>query len=130
QWDDIPKTTLINLPLFNGNGDQSPIDHIQDIANHCAIHNAIEENVCLRFLVLSFRGKAKDWFSSLTPQSISTWDQLGEQFYNRFKENADVIVLMEHLNTIQRASMEYISDFNIRFKRTWHIIHQEFRPSQ
>lgn len=82
QWDVISKVALKNIPLFYGNGDQSPIDHIHDVVNHYVVHDVMEDIFCLILLVASFKGKAKYWYNILVLQSISIWNQLGEQLDN------------------------------------------------
>lgn len=100
KWYDIPKISLKNLPLFYGNGYQYPIDHIQDITNHCVIQNIKEETIHLSLLVSYFRGREKYYYNILSSRSISTWDNLGEQLDNQFKDNVDIISLMEHIRKI------------------------------
>ncbi|KAH9290911.1 hypothetical protein KI387_035028, partial [Taxus chinensis] len=44
----------------------TPGDHVKDIANLCAIHEINEMQVAIKLLASSFKGKALQWFRSLT----------------------------------------------------------------
>ncbi|KAH9302567.1 hypothetical protein KI387_014150, partial [Taxus chinensis] len=41
----VPVAALKNIPYFTGENHTTPIDHIQDIANACAIHEINEMDV-------------------------------------------------------------------------------------
>jgi len=84
--------------------------------------------VAIRLLVASFKGKALDWYRSLTPNTISTWDHLGDAFFARFKEKGDKSSLLQQLITIKRAPQEAMTDFNSRFQKTWERIPATARP--
>jgi len=88
-WDAIPANALKALPKFSGEDAKMLGEHLQDVSDVCAVHVITIWNVAIRLLVASFKGKALDWYRSLPPNSISTWDQLGDAFFARFSEKGD-----------------------------------------
>ncbi|KAH9314391.1 hypothetical protein KI387_023018, partial [Taxus chinensis] len=102
----IPVAALKNIPYFTGENHTTPIDHIQDIANACAIHEINEMDVAVKLLASSFKGKALQWFRSLTTGSITNWNQLCSALCSQFGERADNLSLLEQLTTIKRAPNE------------------------
>lgn len=55
----------------------------------CLVHGVADQNVALRLLVASFKGKALDWYYTLEANTIGTWDQLRDPFYEQFSNNGD-----------------------------------------
>lgn len=53
QHDPIPVAALKSLPYFNGEDQTTPMEHIKDVANLCAVHHVTEENVAIRLLAAS-----------------------------------------------------------------------------
>lgn len=58
QHDDIPTATLKSWPFFIGEDQTIAIEHIRDVASLCGVHHIVGENVTLRLLAASFKGKA------------------------------------------------------------------------
>ena len=54
----IPASALKSLPFFTGETDISPLEHIQEVSNVCSIHGVTEDNVAVRLLASSLKGKA------------------------------------------------------------------------
>lgn len=92
-----------------------PRGAFEDMANVCIVHNVTEQNVALRFLASSFKGKSQDRYTSFTPNSIGSWDQLGDHFFERFIENGDRSSLMQQIIMIRRALQEAIIELDTRF---------------
>lgn len=128
QQDDIPVAALKSLPFFTREDQTTPIEHIRDIASLYGVDHVTQKNVALRLLFASFKGKALQWFRGLTVGLVATWDDLGEKLYNQFKDKSDHLSLVEQLKTIKRAPQEQISNFNIRFQRTWDKVPVTIEP--
>ena len=126
---DIPPAALKSVPYFTGENQVSAVEHIKDIATLCGLHQVQHEDVALKLLAASFRGKALIWFRSLAVNSIATWDALGSLLISKFEDRSDNLSLVEQLTTIKRQSNEHISDFNFRFQRTWDRIPATVKPS-
>lgn len=73
----MPISALKSLPIFIGEDQTSTIEHIRDVAFLCALHNITQDNVAVRLLVASLKGKALQWFRCLAIGSITNWDGLG-----------------------------------------------------
>lgn len=58
QRHDIPVATLKSMPKFIGETSISPLEHIQEVANVINIHGIIEDDVAVRILTSSLKGKA------------------------------------------------------------------------
>lgn len=129
QHDDIPLAALKGLLEFIREGQVMPFEHIRDVVALCNVHHVTQENVAVRLLVASFKKKALEWFRSLLVGSIRTWDELGDEFTRFFEEKYDHLSLVEKLTTIKRAPQEQMTDFNIRFQKTWNKIPATVRPS-
>lgn len=60
------------IPKFTKDGSKTPTRHLQDVADICLVHRITAQNVALRLLVASFRGKALDWYCTLPADTINT----------------------------------------------------------
>ncbi|KAH9298487.1 hypothetical protein KI387_030169, partial [Taxus chinensis] len=118
----VPIVALKNIPYFTGENHTTPIDHIQDIANVCAIHEIVEMDVAVKLLASYFKGKVLQWFRGLGAGSIQNWDQLCTTLCGQFGERAENLSLLEQMTTIKRAPTEKMTYFNSRFQRTWERI--------
>ncbi len=58
QRDPIPASALKSLPFFTGETNISPLEHIKEVSNVCSIHGVMEDNVAVRLLASSLKGKA------------------------------------------------------------------------
>ena len=106
QHNDIPLAALKGVPYFTGERQTTSFEHVRDIATLCNVHHMTQENVAIRLLAASFKGKALEWFRSLPVASISTWDELGDAFTKSFEDKSDHLSLVEQLTTIKRAPQE------------------------
>ena len=129
QRDPIPTSALKSLPFFTGETHISPLEHIQEVSNVCSIHGVTQDNVAVRLLASSLKGKALQWFRGLSHGSIPDWDDLGDKLCKHFEDKSDHLSLLEQLTTIKRAPQECMTDFNYRFQKTWDIIPATVKPS-
>ena len=129
QRHDMPVSALKSLPDFTGETSISPLEHIQEVANISNIHGVTEDDVAVRLLATSFKGKALQWYRGLAHSSIANWDELGAALCKHFEDKSDHLSLLEQLTTIKRAPHEYMTDFNYRFQKTWDRIPTTMKPS-
>lgn len=129
QRHDIPAFALKSIPEFTGETSISPLEHIQEVANVCIIHGITEDDVAVRILAISLKGKALQWYRGLAHGSIIDWDGLGPGLYKHFEDKSDHLSLLEQLTTIKRAPHECIADFNYRFQKTWDKIATSVKPT-
>jgi hypothetical protein len=71
----------------------------------------------LRLFSLSLPDSAFTWFTSLAPNSIFTWAQLEQKFYEYFY-SGDTRLRLSHLTTIEQKHNEPATDYIRRFRDT------------
>ena len=72
-----------NFVKFSGDDNRSTWEHIsQYIAQLGEVGSS--KSLCVHMFSLSLTGTAFSWFSSLTPNSIRSWDDLEQKFYDHF----------------------------------------------
>ena len=75
------------LPTFHGMESENPYLHVKEFENvcsTCADEKVKPETIHLKLFPFSLKDKAKQWFNSLMPGSITTWVQLQESFLRKF----------------------------------------------
>lgn len=125
---DIPVSTPKSLPKFTGETSITPLENIQEISNVCNIHGITKDDVIVRLLVSSFKGKALQCYRGLPHNFINNWDELGEILCKHFKDRSDHLSLLEQLTMIKRTPHECMTNFNYRFQKTWDRIPTIVKP--
>lgn len=125
---DVPLVALKSIPDFTGEGQKTTFEHIRDVTTICNIHNITQEDVATKLLVASLKGKALEWFRTLTIGSITSWDELGDALRKHFEDKSDNLSLVEQLTTIKRDPQEKMIDYNSRLLKTWNRILVSVRP--
>ena len=95
QRHDIPIAALKSIPKFIGETSIFPLEHIQEVANVCNIHGITENDVIVRLLASSLKGKALQWYRGLAHSSITNWDGLGARLCKHFEDKSDHLSLLE-----------------------------------
>ena len=57
QRHDVPIVAVKSIPKFTGETSISPLEHIQEVANVCNSHGITEDDVAVRLLASSLKGK-------------------------------------------------------------------------
>jgi len=69
----------------------------------------------VHLLSLSLTGTAFSWFSSLAPNSITSWEQLEQKFHDHFfSENYEL--KLSHLTSVKQMLDELVNDYIRRFR--------------
>ncbi|KAJ9556291.1 hypothetical protein OSB04_010905 [Centaurea solstitialis] len=100
--------------------DCDPNIHVESFLVICdlfRIEAASHDAICLRFFPFTLVGEAKAWLRSLEPSSITTWDQMRNQFVSRFFPPAKADKLKADIRTFQQGNEETFADAWERFKR-------------
>lgn len=113
------------MPIFTGEDQTSAIEHMRDVSSLYGLYHITHDDVYVRLLATSLKGKALQWFRGLVVNFIAT----GVALIAQFEDKSDHLYLVEHLITIKRAPHEHMMDFNFRFQRTWNKILATVRPS-
>jgi hypothetical protein len=71
----------------------------------------------VRLLALSLSRTAFNWFTSLAPNSISTWAGLEEKFHEYFY-NRETELKLSNLTAVRQKYSESVAEYIKRFKVT------------
>ena len=109
---------MINLlPSFHGMENENPYRHIRDFEELCNTfcdQNWTQELVHLKLFSFSIKDKAKDWFLTLAPNSIGTWQELQDAFLKEFFPIHKTNSLMKQIQNFTQTNEE---PFDICWKR-------------
>ena len=116
-FDLIPYPTGWRVPdfvKFSGDDNRSTWEHIsQYIAQLEEVGSS--KSLLVRMFSLSLTGTAFSWFSSLTPNSIRSWDELEQKFHNHFY-NGDNETKLTDLTLVRQGRDKSIQDYFKKFK--------------
>jgi hypothetical protein len=71
----------------------------------------------IRLFLLSLSGTTFNWFTSLAPNSISTWDVLEEKFHEYFY-NGETELKLSDLTAVRQKYTETVTKYIKRFRET------------
>jgi hypothetical protein len=103
------------LPSFYGLDHENPYSHVKKFKNICAttkFQNFSEEAVHLRLFPFSLHDRAMEWLDSNTPGSITSWEELLKQFYNKFFP-------MSRVNEARKEISSFTQDEDKKFSECW-----------
>ena len=75
------------LPKFHGLDSKNPYLHFKEFEEVCSTfygQSCNEETIRLKLFPFSLKDRAKSWFNSLRPRSISTWQEMQTKFLKKF----------------------------------------------
>ena len=111
--------TLIKSILFEGRLTEDPIAHVKvflDLCETITAEGLPEDYVKLKAFKWSLGGKTLAWLDSLPPGSITTWNQLYEQFMNKFFPPAKTTELRGRITSYRQRPGESFVETWERFK--------------
>ena len=82
----------------------------------------------MKLFAYTFVGKAKDWFDSISPRTITNWDLFQDIFTKRFGKKRDYQSLYSQLHSCKRNLGENIKDFNDSLNTLIRSFRQELIP--
>ena len=89
-----------NFPILFGNIDEDAEQHLFKILCACDVFNLSKENITCQLFAQTLHGNAHEWFYSLLPGIITSWDVLEtlftEQYFSRVHEHALVVGFHEY----------------------------------
>jgi len=71
---DISKNVFKTLPEFDATIEKIAYEHYVDVVDLAKIHNIQHEDIIVRLLAQSFKGKVLDWYRGLANGSVTSWD--------------------------------------------------------
>ena len=101
---------------FNGDDNKSTFKHISQFLAQLGETSSINE-LKVHLFSLSLTGIAFSWFSSLAPNSISSWEQLEQKFHDHFFSESYELKL-SHLTSVKQMHDESVNDYIRRFHDT------------
>ncbi|KAI8542867.1 hypothetical protein RHMOL_Rhmol08G0173400 [Rhododendron molle] len=107
------------IPIFRGLDRESTYDHIrefEELLNTFTTDAARLENGRLRLFPFSLKDKAKQWFTSLKPQSLRTWAAVKAEFHKKFFPVHRTKLLKEQIQNFKQKEGESFYKYWERFK--------------
>ena len=98
---------------FSGEDSKSTFEHISQYLVQLGETDYVNE-LKARLFYLSLTGTTFSWFSSLAPNSISSWEQLEQKFHDYFFCGVYELKL-SHLTSVKQTRDESINDYIRRF---------------
>ncbi|KAL0282757.1 UNVERIFIED_CONTAM: hypothetical protein Sangu_2479400 [Sesamum angustifolium] len=100
---DSPKMPMGNQPpkfqQFDGKG--NPKQHVAHFVEMCNNTGTYDDHLVKQF-VRSLKGNAFDWYTDLEADSIDGWEQLEQEFLNRFYSTRRTISMVKLIILVNR----------------------------
>ena len=84
---EIKPSTIQSLPTFLGLTHENPYDFLSEFQTICStiqLTEFTEDALKMRPFIFALKDRAKHWFQSLEPDSITSWDQLEHVFLKKY----------------------------------------------
>ncbi|XP_075475715.1 uncharacterized protein LOC142510155 [Primulina tabacum] len=115
------KSGLIHLlPTFRGLAGEDPHKHLKEFHIVCTAmkpQGITEEQISLRAFPFSLADKAKDWLYYLPSGSITTWDNMKQQFLEKFFPASRAANIRKDICGIRQLHEETLYEYWERFKQ-------------
>ena len=96
------KPAMIQNSQFSGLSHEDPIGHMTRFLEYCSTFkmNGVQPEA-IRLILFPFllMDRAKRWFTSLPPNSINTWQELYNAFFNKYFPLAKVLKIRNEINS-------------------------------
>ena len=104
---------------FAGNAHEDPNVHLQSFNDICDTfrYNGVSDNfIKLKLFPFSLIGEARGWLQRLPPDSIITWEQLAQEFLNKYFPPGRAARLRNDITNFTQYESESLYDAWERFK--------------
>jgi hypothetical protein len=101
---------------FNGEDNRTTWEHVSQYLAQLGKVGSVDA-LKVRLFSLSLTGTAFSWFSSLSPNSIDSWEQLEHKFHDHFYSPENELKLSD-LTSVRQSHDESVSDYIRRFRDT------------
>ncbi|XP_073056909.1 uncharacterized protein [Primulina eburnea] len=108
------------LPTFRGLVGEDPHKHMKEFhIGYTAMkpQGITEEQISLRAFPFSLADKAKDWLYYLPSGSITTWDNMKQQFFDKFFPASRAANIRKYICGIRQLHGETLYEYWERFKQ-------------
>jgi hypothetical protein len=116
---DLKPNIIQMLPFFYGLEHENPYSNVKKFKNICAttkFQNFSEEVVHHRLFPIFLHDRAMEWLDSNAPRSITSWEELLKQLYNKFFPMSRVNEARKEINSFTQDKDEKFSKCWARFK--------------
>jgi hypothetical protein len=80
----MPNISIEKFPTFFGNTSEDAEQHLFKFKSTCDVFNISEDNITCRLFAQTLHGNAREWFFSLLPGTITSWDVLETSFSEKY----------------------------------------------
>jgi hypothetical protein len=112
---DLKPHVIQMLPSFYDLEHENLYSHVKKFRSITAttkFQNFSEESINLRLFPFSLHEKATEWLDSMAPGSITSWEELLKQFYNKFFP-------MSRVNEARKEISSFTQDEDEKFLECW-----------
>ena len=89
---------LLNIKAYEGKA--HPQDHLVHFNDLMELHMVLDNAKCRVFTITLSNG-AKKWFRSITPDLVTSWQQLSTNFLRQFQETKQFVAPLAHLDNVK-----------------------------
>jgi hypothetical protein len=100
----MPNIPIEIFSTFFGDASEDVEQHLINFKGTCYDFNLTEDNVTCRLFLQTLREDALEWYSSLMPNSITSWDVLEASFAEKFIPKVHSYVFSDVLNVVSHPS--------------------------
>ncbi|XP_077248898.1 uncharacterized protein LOC143888386 [Tasmannia lanceolata] len=109
-----PGFKMPQLPQYDGTTD--PVGHLETFKTVMLIHGVSDDFMC-RAYPATLVGAAREWYSSLRPSSVRSFEEFGDQLVKHFLSSRRTRKTAASLMTVKQHTGESLKDFIARFNR-------------
>ena len=122
----LMKSKMIRLlPVYQGVDSENPYSFMRDFEDVCSAFLSTRlplHIICMVLFPFSLKKKAKIWFHSLAPNSIINWEDMRNEFLNKFFPPARTNALIRAIQNFSKKSGEPFAVVWERYKDLLHAI--------
>ncbi|XP_068331423.1 uncharacterized protein [Pyrus communis] len=96
-------------------GDRDPDRHLKHYRNTMVLYQKKDALMCKIFNT-TLQGEAQDWFHTLPPRSIRSFDDLSLVFTKEYSSYCSIKTKSDHLFNVKKNPKESLRDYVKRFK--------------
>ena len=105
--------SMPHFTSFKGDGD--PERHLKHYQTAMILYRN-NDNLMCKIFATTLQGKAQDWFYTLPPQSIRSFDELSLVFTKEYSSYRSIKKKSDHLFNVKKNPKESLRDYVKRFK--------------